>query len=419
MSKFISSAIICLAIAASRPLRAVPEQLEGRQCAAAVNEGADLIRRGELRQAGQTLEKARDECVDVPGFYATFLELAKAYFEVHNVPAARRAAARISTLGGSNPKVHFSLGLLLAENGQYKMAAVEFAAVPPSQRDFATYMDLGMAYSKLLQFQRARNAYESAIELNPSIAEPYLHLGLDAAAMGRIAQAVNWLGQARAEAPAREDIAYAYVEALIQAGNYERAGDILSQALRYHPRSPELIEAEGDLYLHQNQDGEAKQAYLKCLEMDPNSLRARLSLATAYLGMREPESARQQLEKALRIQPDNAEANAQLGRMALDAGRRDKAQHLTELALKADPDNSIANETFAEINIREGNYSKAYTSLQNLVKVNPRAPRFHYLLGRVLMKLGRPAEARREFQLSRALQNAPVGGQSAISQHSR
>ncbi|HTV55548.1 MAG TPA: tetratricopeptide repeat protein [Terriglobia bacterium] len=417
MRKFISSALICLAMAVSCPLRVVPEQLGRRQCMAAVNEGADLIRRGELREAGQTLE-ARHECVDVPGFYATFFELAEAYFEVHKVPAARNAAARLSTLAGSNPKVHFSLGLLLAQNGQYKMAAGEFAAVPASERDFATYMDLGMAYSKLLQFQHARNAYESALELNASSAEPYLHLGLDAAAMGEIAQAVDWLGQAHAETPEREDIAYAYSEVLIQAHNYERAGNILSQALHDHPGSPELIEAEGDLYLQQNQDGEAKQAYLKCLEVDPNSLRARVSLARAYLGMREPEAARQQLEKVLRLQPDNPEANAQLGRMALDAGRQEKAQQLTELALKADPDNSIANETFAEINIREGNYSEAYTILQKLVKVNPRTPRFHYLLGRVLIKLGRPAEARREFQLSRTLQNAPAA-QSAISGHSQ
>jgi Flp pilus assembly protein TadD len=418
MRKFISSALICLAVAVSRPLRVVPEQLERRQCTAAVNEGADLIRRGELREAGQALEEARRECIDVPGFYATFFELAEAYFEMHDVAAARRAAARVSTLAGSNPKVHFSLGLLLAENGQYKMAAGEFAAVPASERDFATYLDLGMAYSKLHEFQDARNAYENALELNPSSAEPYLHLGLDAAAMGGIAQAVDWLGQAHAEAPEREDIAYAYTEALIQAGNYERASDILSQALHDHLRSAELTEAEGDLYLQQNEDGEAKQAYLKCLEMDPASLRVRLSLATTYLGMREPEAARQQLEKVLGIQPDNAEANAQLGRMALDAGRQQKAQQLTEVALKADPDNSIANETSAEINIREGNYSEAYTILQKLVKVNPRAPRFHYLLGRVMIKLGRPAEARREFQLSRTLQNAPAA-QAAVSGHSQ
>lgn len=418
MSKLIRFTMICLAVAVSCPLRIIPEQLARRQCTAAVNEGAGLIRRGELREAGQALEAAGHQCVDAPEFYATFIELANAYFEVHNVSAGRRAAARVSTLAGSNPKVHFSLGLLLAQNKQYEMAAEEFTAVPASDRDFATYMDLGMAYSKLLQFQHARDAYERALELDPSSAEPYLHLGLDAAATGRIAQAVNWLSQAYAEGPAREDITYAYTEALIQAGDYERAGNILSQALHYHPHSPELLEAEGDLYLQQNQDGAAERSYLKCLEVDPASLRARLSLATAYMGMRKPEAARQQLENALRIQPDNAEANAQLGRMALDAGRQEEARQLTGLALKADPDNTIANETFAEINIREGNYSEAYVIVQRLVKANPRTPRFHYLLGRVLSKLGRPAEARREFQLSRTLQNAPAA-QSANSGRSR
>jgi Flp pilus assembly protein TadD len=80
---------------------------------------------------------------------------------------------------------------------------------------------------------------------------------------------------------------------------------------------------------------------------------------------------------------------------------------LIQLALEADPDNGIANGTFAQINIREGNYSEACAILERLVKLNPRSPRFRYLLGMALMKLGRAADAQREFRFSMSLQNAP------------
>jgi predicted Zn-dependent protease len=109
---------------------------------------------------------------------------------------------------------------------------------------------------------------------------------------------------------------------LIQAGSYGRATNVLSQALQLHSGSVELIEAQGDLHLQQNQDSEAKQAYLKCLAINPNSLRVRVSLAKVYLGMREMDAAQEQLEEVLRIQPYNPEANAQLGRMAFEAAAK-------------------------------------------------------------------------------------------------
>jgi Flp pilus assembly protein TadD len=299
------------------------------------------------------------------------------------------------------------LGLLLAENGQYEMAAEEFNAVPASDRDFAAYMNLGMVYSKLRKFEEARNAYQSALQLDPSNPEPYLHIGLGSAAMGQQAQAVNWIGQAHAMAPQREDITYAFAEALIQNASYDRADGILSQALQAHPHSPALLEAQGDLYLQQDQNEQAKQDYLKCLEISPRVAGARVSLAKAYLGLHQPQKAWKELEKVLQTQPHNPEANAQLGRMALDADGQEEALRMTSKALQADPDNRIANETLAEIRIREGRYSDAFDILHKLVKLDPKTPRYHYLLGRVLLKLGRTAEAQREFQLSQSSQNAP------------
>ncbi|MDE3179947.1 MAG: tetratricopeptide repeat protein [Acidobacteriota bacterium] len=334
--------------------------------------------------------------------------LTQAYLGTYNIAAARETATRLSRLAGSDSKVHFSLGLILAENRQYDLAAEEFEAIPATDRDFAAYMNLGMAYSKLRKFKKARDAYQSALELDPSSPDPYLHIGLDSAAMGEEAQAVNWIGQAHAETPEREDVAYAFAEALIDNASYDRAHLILSQALQAHPRSPALLEAQGDFYLHQDQPEKAKRAYLKCLEISPMAAGARVSLAKAYLELHQPETARQELENVLHAQPDNPDANARLGRMALDEGRQEDAQRMVSKALQADPVNRIANETLAEIRIREGRYSGAFRILQNLVKLDPNIPKYHYLLGRVLLKLGQAAKAQREFQRSQSLQNAPL-----------
>jgi Flp pilus assembly protein TadD len=368
-----------------------------------LNLGSLLLKKKQFEQAIHCFQAAR---VEQSQDAVSLLELAEAYFGAEKTTAARRAALRIAEVAGADSRIHFTLGLLLAEHGEYAMAVGQFEAIPPGERDAAADLNLGMAYSRLGRFEQARQAYQNALRLDPTSPEPYLRLGLDAAAQAKHAAALDWLAEAHNKAPGRADIACALAKELIHAGNFERAQEVLSSARERHPQDPSVWETFGDLYLRQHRESEAQQAYHECLRLNPRSLSARLSLARINLELGQSAEARNELEQVLRHDPHDADANALLGRMALQTGQADAALPYTTRALTSDTANLTANEDFAQIMLQQGKPAEALPALQRLVKADPDNPRFHYLLGQVLGKLHRSQEAQNEFRLSERLQSA-------------
>jgi len=331
------------------------------------------------------------------------LEVPGAYFGAGQAQPARAVAARISQLAGQDARIHFSLGLLLAEHNEYGLAAQQFEAIPAPQRDAAANLNLGMAYSKLRQFAGAHKAYQEAIRLDPSGPDAYLHLGLDASLAGNHEAALDWIGQAHKRAPERPDVSYALAEEWIRTRNFENARTLLSTALDRTADAAGLREAWRDLFLAQHRPEEAAQAYLRCLRSDPRRHSARLSVARAYSELHQNEKAASELRAILRIDPANSEAKARLGRLALEASQPDTAMKWIRQALSVDPNNATANEDLATLMERQGKPAEARPVLERLVRIDPNNPRFHYLLGRVLSKLQQPEAAKAEFEASKKL----------------
>src|SRR6202007_3043540 len=163
------------------------------------------------------------------------LVLTEAYYGAAQAQPARETAVRLARLPGVDPKVHFSLGLMLAEHGEYQLAAGQFEAIPADERDVAAEMNLGMAYTRLKSFETAHAAYERAIRMDPRNPEPYYHIGIDESALGNHQAAVDWMTEAHNQAPNRPDISFALVEELIHSRNYEQAHSVLTLAFAAHP----------------------------------------------------------------------------------------------------------------------------------------------------------------------------------------
>ena len=334
------------------------------------------------------------------------LEMTDAYFGADKPKAAISTAERASRLAGSDPRIHFSLGVELARHGEYQRAADQFDAVPPPDRDAATDLDLGMTLSKLGRYADASQAYRDSIRQDPSSPDPYLHIGLDALATGESRSAVDWLRLAHAKAPGRPDISYALAEGLISAKNFEGARSLLTTTLQSRPGDPALLKALGDLYLKQGNPAMAEKAYLQSLKSDPQAAGARLALAKTYAERKKNSLAIDELKKVLAIDPHNAEAQAEQGHIAMDAGQPGAAMKWIRQALSNDSNNVTANQDLAALALRQDKPNEARTALERLLKINPNNPGFHYLLGQTFMKLGDRAKARAEFSLSRKLQAA-------------
>jgi tetratricopeptide (TPR) repeat protein len=87
----------------------------------------------------------------------------------------RDVAARYPDLGGA----HANLGLILRNAGKHdeSVAALE-RAIKASPRQPVFFNQLGVSYRHKGQFAKAREAYESALALDPNYADAHLNLGV-------------------------------------------------------------------------------------------------------------------------------------------------------------------------------------------------------------------------------------------------
>jgi tetratricopeptide (TPR) repeat protein len=87
----------------------------------------------------------------------------------------RDLAAKYPDLGGA----HANLGLILRNAGKHEesVAALE-RAVKASPRQPVFFNQLGVSYRHKGQFAKAREAYESALALDPNYADAHLNLGV-------------------------------------------------------------------------------------------------------------------------------------------------------------------------------------------------------------------------------------------------
>jgi Flp pilus assembly protein TadD len=357
----------------------------------------------QYRQALEYLRNVRAEQSDDPTLaYA----LAQAYFGAGETELALGTVARLSALTPGNEKMRFGEGLLLAEHHQYSEAVKQFEAIPVGDRDFAVCQNLGLAYSRLHRHEEAQSAFEQALRLDPSNPEPYFAIGMDMLDGRTPEQAVYPLTQAHQKAPERVDIACALAEALLQTRQLVQSGNLLAEVRAKAPNDAAVSETEGDLYVAEGEDAKALESYRRALQLNPGNLSIRLPLAKAYLRLDQTAPAKGEFEKILEGDLTNAEAHAGLGRIALRAGQEYLALRELSAALQQDPNELEANEDLAAIKVRRDEFVEARGILERLVRLDPENARYHYQLGRVLLKLGKAAEAQQEFARSEKIEKA-------------
>jgi Flp pilus assembly protein TadD len=150
-------------------------------------------------------------------------------------------------LGSSDPRVLFTLGSLLGERGEYRKAVEYLRRIPEPEADDAVNFNLGLAYSHLRQFEKARAAYFRAIDHKPGHAEAYFRVGLDYAAQGEPRNAIPWLFRTRSLGGDRPEVDGVLVEQLLRLKYTKTAEDLVNEALERTPRDLLLIVASGDV----------------------------------------------------------------------------------------------------------------------------------------------------------------------------
>ncbi len=294
------------------------------------------------------------------------------------------------------PPMLFSLGTLFGKHGDYREAAHCFQLIPPGVADDAVYFNLGLAYSHLQEFERARTAYFQAIDHNSNHAEAYFRVGLDFAAAGDSRKAIPWLVRARQLTPGRPDICYSLVEQLLAMQYSETAKQILDETIATSPQNPLLLAARGDVLIAQNSPADAAASFQSALEQSPKFEPALVGLARVSISQQNNDQARKYLQSALAIEPNDPVANGELGSIELDANELENAYDHLSKSWSLDHSAPTVALHLARALERLNRSAEALNCLQPLEPVMRNSSAYHLELSQVFSKLGRTADAQRE-----------------------
>ena len=359
--------------------------------------GVLLFKDNKIPEATKNLEKALE--LD-PANQSDAQYLAMAY------SAAKRTSDILRLLDKQQlpSPVLFSLGTQFASQERYQEAAYCFAKIPANDADDAVYFDLGMAYSHLKQWAKARESYFKAIDKHPGHTNAYFHVGLDYVSLGEPRRAVPWLLQAHELGGGRTDIDFVLCEQLIGLRYFQSADQALKTALAQNPKQPLLQTASGDLAQAQGDYAGARKAYQKALQQEAQLVPALVGLARCDAAEGHDQAARERLGVVLSLHPNDSSANEQLGILEIRQANWAAALPPLQRASAADSANPNIGLSLARVLRHLGRLDESLRMLKRVEPALPDSAELHLELAQVYSQLHRATEAEAERTVVSRLQ---------------
>jgi FimV-like protein len=233
-----------------------------------------------------------------------------------------------------------------------------------------------------------------------------------------------------------------------QRGYLDQAALSFEQALQDDPSSAEALYGMGTVYMNQNKNAAAREAFERCIKaqagypdtlpdawnnlgviatrenrvsdatadfqqalaLNPNHLLSLNNLSNAYRLQKRWEDARQVLEHALAIAPDDPEANYSLGMVYAQTDDTANAYEHLQRALKVRPNYPEALNNLGVLYLVTKRTDQAVASFQECIRVAPSFDQAYLNLARVYVLRGERDKAR--GLLGELLKQAPEHAQA-------
>jgi tetratricopeptide (TPR) repeat protein len=368
------------------------------------NLGVLLMARGAPAEAILHFERVR------PPTVATQFNLIQAYFKTNASAKALRLASDVSTQNKDDLQLHFSLGLMLASEEQYKAAQLELEKADVLQPGtFEILYNLGLTYLREGDYAKADLALNRALKLKPDSAETLYQLAHVYADDSRPLDALDLLVRAHKIAPDNTDIIYLMAQISISQNYFEDAIPLLESGLAIAPKRADLLAALGESYYMSGKVDKAVAIFQRLVEADP-SVRSYAFLGLSYRNLGRFDEAKQYFERGLKLDPHNSSCLFNLGFIAERQGDTAAADALFQQVLKFNPNYSDALLELANLRIQQKRLPEAVELLRRFVRVSKNPATGYYKLAMVERSMHQTTAADRDLSVFQTLsKNAPTG----------
>jgi tetratricopeptide (TPR) repeat protein len=287
----------------------------------------------------------------------------------------------------------FSHAVELQQQGKLSEAADEYRALLKTNPAYAeAHANLGVVLARLGNFDEAVASYEAALRLNPKLTQVLLNLGILHYRANRYEKAVETLEKFLNASPGNTQASLLLGLSLLEIGRDNDAIKQLEPTLLAAPEDAGALYGLGLAYLRQNRP-ELPWAIEKLSALPSGVPASHLLRGQKFLARFEFEKAIAELNEAQKLNPELPRLYYSQGLCYYKLGRNREAIDAFEKELSRRPQDFTTNYYLALLQESEGNLDAARQRLDAALKVSPEAVETNALLGKILVKQGRDAEA--------------------------
>jgi tetratricopeptide (TPR) repeat protein len=367
------------------------------------NLGLLLLAKGSAAEAALHIERAHPQSTEM------LLTLARAYFEAKQPANAMRIAAEISAQGKDDAKAHFSLGVLLASQKQYKSAQVEFEKAAVLQPDnFEIVFNLGQTFLLNHDDRDAELQLAHALRIKPDSSQTMYLLAQVDRDESRPIDALDLLVQAGKLEPENTDIILLMAQITISQSYFEDAIPLLEKGIHLAPNRTDLRATLGEADFKSNQVDKAIDELTKVVAIDPTARSfSFLGLSYEYLGRF--DEAQQSFKSCLKLDAHDRFCLFHLGYIAERQGDATAAEATFERVLRAEPNFADALFELANLRVLEKKPAEAEDLLRRYIRVGLNPASGYYRLAMVERSLNQTAAADRDLEQFQTLSKTASG----------
>ena len=293
--------------------------------------------------------------------------------------------------------------------GDYEKAKIEYLNVLRLERNnFRALRQMGLIFQEQGAPLQAYRFLAKAKELAPEDQEVLLKLGLVHHAAGEFANAREIATAILAKDPVHEEALLLFAEASVTPENVANAGQWLEQARGRASNKAAFHLATARLSLRKQDEKSAEAAVRQALVVDPKSALGHMALGEFLRSRTNLAEAEQEFRKAAELAPLRSPVHLKYAEFKVMTGAiADARKVLTDLTRKV-PDYLPAWQMLAQIAFNGKNHDECIALAERVLNVDSANFQTRQLLAQARMAKGQTAQAVRELEtLNGIFTNSP------------
>ena len=292
-------------------------------------------------------------------------------------------------------QVRSNLGAALAGAGHYEEAIVEYEYALRLDNSPRIRLNLALAYYKAAKLTRAVENLLIVHQALPDDIQPVMLLADCYLRLGENKEIVQLLTPI--EKSHEDDLGVAYLlgTALVRDGQVEKGQVLIDQILRNGDSAESHLLVGTTKLMVKDYQG-ATEDLRKAVELNPKLPEAYSYYGVALLATGNQPDARLAFQKALESDPNDFQSNLNMGVIVRGDAKYDEAIKYFQHALDVRPGDLGVLYQIASMELEQGEVEKARGDLESLVKAAPNFTEAHVSLATAYYREKRKAEGDRE-----------------------